>query len=88
MDNIITVRNENGTKDFIKLLEFSSTKTNKDYVLYVENTDNEDAKLEIMCSIIKKESNGIKLLDLESDDDFIECNNAMKIYLENLKTNL
>lgn len=83
-ENIIVIENENGTKSFTKLAEFESDITNKMYVMFTDDSlDNEN--LNIYCSIINTDENGNVLFkDLEDDLDKEECQKAIDLYLNEI----
>lgn len=84
-ENTIVIKNGNVEKEFTKLLEFKSDKTNKYYILYTDNSLIND-KLNIFCSIVKRNSDDkIIFEELENDEDYIECNKAIDIYREKIK---
>lgn len=73
---------ENGEKkEFYKLAEFRSIKTNKDYVMFIDKERNND---NIYVNIIKNVDGVVSLEKIESDEDKEECQKALDELKERL----
>ncbi len=59
-------------QEFEILYTFKSFKTNKDYIIYTDNTHDENNSLNIYSSIYYPQSPGKELENIEDEDDWNE----------------
>lgn len=71
------IKDENGEeKEFYKMITFSSSITNKTYLIYTDNKYT-DGKLNIYSSIIKGDSDNIEFVKITDETDKNEVNKAL-----------
>ncbi|MDD3821883.1 MAG: DUF1292 domain-containing protein [Bacilli bacterium] len=81
MDNrkMITIMDESGNKEQVEaLIAFRMDVTNKDYVIYTKNEQDEDGNVTIYASAIE-EQNGQKVLTgIATDDEWEKIKEILK----------
>lgn len=68
---------DNEEKEFEILYTFKSTKTNKDYIIYSDNTYDEYNNLNIYASIYYPFESQKELENIELEEDWIEVENFL-----------
>ena len=81
MENKVFTVLKNGEKIYYDvILTFRSNTTNKDYIVYTDNTYDEDNKLKIYAAIYNADTFEFISSDL-TNEDWIEVNNMLEYYL-------
>lgn len=65
-------------KEFEILYTFKSFKTNKDYIIYTDNRQDENQKLNIYSSIYYPQNPEKELENIETDSDWNEIENFLE----------
>ena len=69
---------ENGKKvEYEILMQFTSKKTLKKYLIYTNNKKNKDGKLEIFVSNYRMENNNYFLYPIENQEEIDMCNGIL-----------
>ena len=64
------VKNKNGTEKICEVIAtYHDDKTKNDFLIYTDKTFDKNQKLNIFSSLYKEEKNGIRLIDITSNDD-------------------
>ena len=76
---------ENGQKvEYEILMQFTSKKTSKKYLIYTNNKKNNDGKLEIFVSNYRMENNNYFLYPIENQEELDMCNEILNDLREKL----
>lgn len=76
---------ENGKKvEYEILMQFTSKKTLKKYLIYTNNKKNKDGKLEIFVSNYRMENNNYFLYPIENQEEIDMCNGILNDLREKL----
>lgn len=68
-----TIPNENGIQtEYTILFSFISSKTNKHYLAYTDNTLNEDGSLKVLASILNEETDTITPIVTDEEMRLVE----------------
>ena len=78
----VIIKNENG-EEFIcdVLFKIDSKETNKSYMVYTDNSKDENGVINIYASIYQDTEEGIKLSEIETESEW----NMLEVALETLK---
>ena len=78
----IVLKHTDGSEDeYTLLMLFKSTKMNKEYILYTDETYDADDKLNIFASIY----NDNTISDIETDEEWIEVENMLDKYINGVE---
>lgn len=70
-NNVFTVKDENGNSIECEiLLTFESPETNKNYIVYTDNTKDEVGALKVYANVYDKNGNSRELLPLETEEEW------------------
>lgn len=70
---ILKLTDVNGIeKEYEILMFFKWFKTNRNYIIYTDNTENEDGELNILASIYYPNNNSLDLIETDEEWDLIE----------------
>ena len=70
-NNVFTVKDENGNSIECEILfTFESPETNKNYIVYTDNTKDEVGALKVYANIYDKNGNSRDLLPLETEEEW------------------
>lgn len=77
-NDVFVLEGEDGVeKEYQKLFAFESSETNKNYIVYTDNTKDEVGALKVYANIYDKNGNSKDLLPLETEE---EWNTVESIY--------
>ena len=80
------ITNNEGKKIVCEVIAtYHDNQTNKDFIVYTDNTYNKDNKLNLYYSLYEKQSNGLKLIDIVSNEDKKIGLNLIKEILSDIK---
>ena len=79
MENVINVMNENGESFDVEVLDIFGVKgyEGKDYILYTMNREVDEENIECFISILEKNGDLYKLINIEDDNEFAAVKRAV-----------
>lgn len=76
-------KDANGNEIILEaILTYHDEETNKDYIIYTDNTFDKEGKLKIYYSLYQKVNNDIKLIKITSSEDKKICLMLLKNVIE------
>ncbi len=86
--NSFTIINEEGKEvKYDVLFTFQSEETNKDYIVYTDNTKDEEGNVQVYASIYHPEEEHSKLEAIETDQEWKIIDTILKTIQDELKNN-
>ncbi len=87
-ENSFTIVNDDGVEvKYDVLFTFQSEETNKDYIVYTDNSKDDDGNTRVYASIYHPEEENSKLEAIETDKEWQIIDTILKTIQEELKKN-
>ena len=87
-ENSFTMKDENGKeiKDDV-LFTFQMEETNKDYIVYTDNTTDKEGNIQVYASVYRNEEGKMNLEAIETDNEWKTIETILKTIQEEVQNN-
>lgn len=87
-ENSFTMKDENGKEiKYDVLFTFQMEETNKDYIVYTDNTKDKEGNIQVYASVYKNEDGKMNLEAIETDNEWKTIETILKTIQEEVQNN-
>ena len=87
-ENSFTMKDENGKEiKYDVLFTFQMEETNKDYIVYTDNTTDKEGNIQVYASVYRNEEGKINLESIETDNEWKTIETILKTIQEEVQNN-
>ncbi|MCI8547830.1 MAG: DUF1292 domain-containing protein [Bacilli bacterium] len=87
-ENSFTMKDENGKEiKYDVLFTFQMEETNKDYIVYTDNTTDKEGNIQVYASVYRNEEGKMNLEAIETDNEWKTIETILKTIQEEVQNN-